>query len=60
MAAQAAPVVDKRNAQEMCGSVEACVETLTQRIAALEKENEMLRRMLGSNSISVSRLEESA
>jgi hypothetical protein len=59
MAFHTACVVDNRDAQEMYGYLEARVETLKRRLTELEKENEMLRRMLVSEG-AVSQLEKSA
>ena len=41
-------VVDNRDAQEMFGYLEARVETMKRRIQELERENELLHRMLDS------------
>lgn len=46
MALKGGYVVDNRDAQEMFGYLEARVETMKRRIHELERENEMLHRML--------------
>jgi deoxyadenosine/deoxycytidine kinase len=58
MAFETAYVVDNRDAQEMYGYLEARVETMKRRIKELERENEMLRRTIGSEELS--QLRESA
>jgi hypothetical protein len=60
MVSQTACVVDNRDAQEMYGYLEARVESLKRRVTELVKENEMLRQMLVSEGVSVSKLEKSA
>ena len=53
MSFQAACVVDNRDAQEMFGYLEARVETMKRRIKELERENEQLRQVLGSDCSSL-------
>ncbi len=53
MASQTSYVLDNRDAQEMYGYLEARIETLKRRIVELERENEMLRRILHSETETV-------
>ena len=46
-------VIDNRDAQEMYGYLEARIETLKRRIVELERENETLRRILHSETETV-------
>jgi hypothetical protein len=59
MAVRTVCVVDNRDAQEMFGYLEARVEIMKRRIEELERENEMLRRVMDSDSDSIS-LDQSA
>jgi len=59
MAVRTVCVVDNRDAQEMFGYLEARVEIMKRRIEELERENEMLRRVMDSDGDSIS-LDQSA
>ena len=48
--------LDNRQAQEVCGNLEARIEALMSRIQELEKENEILRSKLRSECGTVSHL----
>ena len=59
MAVRTVCVVDNRDAQEMFGYLEARVEIMKRRIEELERENEMLRRVMDPDGDSIS-LDQSA
>jgi cell division protein FtsB len=53
MAVRTVCVVDNRDAQEMFGYLEARVEIMKRRIEELERENEVLRRLMRSEANSI-------